>query len=495
MPTVTTTRTSHRWWTLAAVSLTQLLIILDGTIVNVALPSAQAELGLSDASRQWVVTAYALTFGAFLLLGGRIADFWGRKRTYLLGLVLFGAASLWGGLTHSGGELLAARGVQGLAAALMAPAALAFVTLSFPDGAERNKAFAIFGSLGGAGSAIGMLLGGVLTEFLSWRWCLLINVPLVIGGVVAGWVLLHESRAEGDRRYDVLGALTATLGFGALVYGLTLAEHSWTAPTTLGLVAAGLALIAGFVLVERRAAHPLLPLRVLTDRTRATAFLVQTLIGAVGVGAMVYLTFHLQLVLGLAPLPAGLGTLPFTVALMSTVPLAVRMIDRIGPRRQMIVGPLISAAGLLLLTRVTADGSYWAEILPGVVLMGVGMGLTVVPLNNLALHRVAPHDAGVASATVTATNQLGGSIGLAALTALYVAAAARAGGGAGDGAGAAGAGGGTTGAGSGVGGAASALDGMVAGHSLVFAVGAGIYLAAALVAWRLLRPGPLTPTH
>jgi MFS family permease len=329
-----------------------------------------------------------------------------------------------------------------------------------------------------------MLLGGVLTEFLSWRWCLLINVPLVIGGVVAGWILLHESRAEGDRRYDVLGALTATLGFAALVYGLTLAEHSWTAPATLGCVTAGLVLIAAFVLVERRASHPLLPLRVLADRTRATAFLVQTLLGAVGVGAMVYLTFHLQLVLGLAPLPAGLGTLPFTVALMSTVPLAVRMIDRVGPRRQMIVGPLISAAGLLLLTRVSLDGSYWAEILPGVVLMGVGMGLTVVPLNNLALYRVAPHDAGVASATVTATNQLGGSIGLAALTAIYVAAAARVGDAGGSGAGA--------GAGAGSGGASAVLDGMVAGHSLVFAVGAGIYLAAAVVAWRLLRPGVLT---
>nr|WP_276513196.1 MFS transporter [Cellulomonas hominis] len=433
-----------------------MLIILDGTIVNIALPSAQTELGLSDGSRQWVVTAYALTFGAFLLLGGRVADYWGRKRAYLLGLALFGAGSAWGGLTHSGGELLVARGVQGVAAALMAPAALAFVTLSFPDGAERNRAFAIFGSLGGAGSAIGMLLGGVLTEFLSWRWCLLINVPLVVVGVVAGAVLLQENRAAGDRRYDVAGAVTATLGFGLLVYGLTLAEHSWTSAATLGTVTSGLLLVGLFVLVEHRSSRPLLPLRVLADRTRAAAFAIQGLIGMVGVGAMVYLALHLQLVLHLPPLQAGLGTLPFTAALMGAVPAAIRMIDRVGPRRQMIVGPLISALGLVLLTQVSDGGSYWTEVLPGVVLMGLGMGFTVVPLNNLALHRVAPHDAGVASATITATNQLGGSIGLAVLTAVYTA---------------------VVGTGS-----------MVTGNATVFAVGAGIYLTAAAVAWWLVRP-------
>lgn len=455
-----TSTTAHRWWTLAAVSLTQLLIILDGTIVNVALPRAQADLGLSDSSRQWVVTAYALTFGAFLLLGGRIADFWGRKRTYLLGLVVFGAASAWGGLTHSGGELLAARALQGLAAALMAPAALAFVTLSFPDGKERNKAFAIFGSLGGAGSAIGMLLGGVLTEFLSWRWCLLINIPLVVIGIAAGWVLLQENRAQGDRRYDVAGALTATLGFGGLVYGLTLAEHSWTSPTTIACIVVGLILIGAFVLVEHRSAHPLLPLRVLTDRTRAGAFSVQALIGVVGVGAMVYLALHLQLVLELPPLLAGLGTLPFTAALMGAVPFAVRMMDRIGPRRQMIVGPLISMVGLILLSFVTADGSYWTQVLPGVLLMGLGMGLTVVPINNVALHGIEPRDAGVASATVTATNQLGGGVGLAVLTTVYVAAS----------------------------GPAEGIAAQVDGHAAVFAVGAGVYAAAALFSWWLVRP-------
>lgn len=453
-------RTAHRWWTLAAVSLTQLLIVLDGTIVNIALPSAQADLGISDAVRPWVVTAYALPFGAFLLLGGRIADYWGRRRAYLLGLALFGAGSAWGGLAQDGGSLLAARGLQGTAAALMAPAALAFVTISFPDGQERNRAFAIFGSLAGAGSALGMLLGGVLTEFFSWRWCLLVNVPLVALGLVAGWVLLAESRAAGTRGYDVAGAVTATGGFASLVYGLTLAEGAWAAPATLGFLVLGGVLLGAFVLVERRASHPLLPLRVLADRTRAAAFAVQALVGAVGVGAMVYLALHLQVVLGLAPLPAGLGTLPFTASLMATVPQSIRLLDRFGPRPQMVVGPLVAAAGLLLLSRVTADGGYLAQVLPGVVLFGVGMGLTVVPLNNLALHGISPDDAGVASATTTATNQLGGSIGLAGLTAAYVGAASAAGGGA---------------------------VGVVAGHRLVFALGAAIFVASALVALGLLR--------
>jgi len=453
---------SHRWWTLAAVSLTQLLIVLDGTIVNVALPSAQAELGFSDSSRQWVITAYALAFGSFLLLGGRVADFWGRKRTYLLGMAVFGVGSAWGGLTHSAAELLAARGLQGLAAAFMAPAALAFVTLNFPDGSERNRAFAIFGSLAGAGSAIGMLLGGVLTEFFSWRWCLLVNVPLIVVGLVAGYILLHESRAEGDRRYDVAGAITATLGFASMVYGLTLAEQSWTAPATIGFIVAGLGLLVGFVMIEHRAQHPLLPLRVLTEPTRAAAFSVQALLGVVGMGAMVYLAMHLQLVMKLPPLLAGLGTLPFTVSLMATVPFAMRLLDRAGPRPQLVFGPLISAAGVFLLTFVTADGGYWTQILPGVVLMGVGMGFTVVPLNNLALYRVAPHDAGVASAASTATNQLGGSIGLALLTAVYVAFAGRS--------------------------AAGGVDAMVAGHVAVFAVGTMVFALVSLVAWLAVRP-------
>ncbi|MFD7022924.1 MFS transporter [Promicromonospora sukumoe] len=452
---------ARRWWILATVSLTQLLVVLDGTIVNVALPSAQIDLGLSDTARQWVVTAYALAFGAFLLLGGRIADFWGRRRTFVLGLVLFGAASAWGGLAHSGAELLVARGVQGVAAALMAPAALAIMTVTFPHGRERNTAFAIFGAVAGAGSAVGLLLGGVLTEFLSWRWCLLVNVPFVVAGVVAALVLLTESRAEGDRRYDVLGAVTVSTGLAALVYGLTLAEESWTSAATLGMLALGLVLLAAFVFVESRSNHPLLTLRVVRHRARAAAFLLQAIAGAVMIGAMLYLTFHLQIVLGLSPLQAGLGSLPITGGIMVTVPFATRMLNQIGPRRQLILGPLISALGVAYLSLITADGSYWAQVFPGVLVMGIGMGFTFVPLQNLSLLGVAPHDAGAAAATANASNQVGGSIGLAAMTALYVAVSANAD-------------------------DPASAQATVDGYSAVFLAAAAILVAAAVVAAALI---------
>jgi EmrB/QacA subfamily drug resistance transporter len=459
---------SHRWWTLAAVSLTQLLIALDATIVNIALPSAQADLGFSDTGRQWVVTAYALPFGACLLLGGRVADYWGRKRTYLLGLAAFGLGSAWGGVTDSSAQLLAARGVQGLAAAVLAPAALSFVTIGFPSGPDRIRAFAVFGSLAGAGSAAGTLLGGVLTQLSSWRWCLLVSIPVVVIGLVAGWVLRPESRGSGARRYDVPGAVTVTLGFACLVYGLTLAEQSWTSPATVSLVGSGATLVASFVVLEMRATNPLLPLRILKNGTRAAAFGVQALLGAAGMGTMVYLAFHLQSVLGLSPLHAGLGTLPFTAALMGTVPFAIRMFRGVGPRRQMVVGPLVSATGMVLLTKVTADGGYWTQVFPAVVLMGVGMALAVVPLNNLALLGVADTDAGVASAATSATNQIGGSIGLAVLTAVYVTVEHR---------------------------APAGVEGMVAGHSAVFGLGAGILVVAALVAALLVVPKAAVSTE
>lgn len=453
---------ARRWWILVTVSLTQLLVILDGTIVNVALPSAQADLGLSDTARQWVVTAYALAFGALLLLGGRIADFWGRRRTFVLGMILFGAGSAWGGVAQSGAELLIARGAQGVAAALMAPAALAIMTVTFPSGRERNTAFAIFGSVAGAGSAVGLLLGGVLTEYLSWRWCLLVNVPFVILGVIAALVLLTESRAEGDRRYDILGTLTVSIGLAALVYGLTLAEESWVSPATIGLLALGVAMLVLFVVVESRSTHPLLPLRVVRHPARAAAFLLQALCGAVMIGAMLYLTFHLQIVLGMSPVYAGLASLPITAGIMITVPLATRLLNQIGPRRQLIFGPVTAAVGVAYLSFITVDGGYWTHVFPGVLVMGIGMGFTFVPLQNLSLLGVAPHDAGAAAAAANAANQVGGSIGLAVVTTVYVA----------------------------VTGAASQPDSAraaVEGYSAVFLLASGFLVAAAVLAVALVR--------
>lgn len=414
----------RRWWILVILALTQLLVVLDGTIVNIALPQAQVELGLTDTERQWVVTAYALAFGALLLLGGRIADYWGRKRTYLLGMVGFGVASLLAGLARNGTELVAMRGLQGVFAALLAPAALALLTVSFPRGKERNTAFAVFGSVAGVGAAVGLVLGGALTEFADWRWCLWVNVPVVVVALVAGQVLIRESKADGDNRYDVLGTVVVVLGLGSLVYGFTLAEHSWAAPETIACLAAGVVLLALFVWIESRVAQPLLPLRVLTNKVRAGAFALQAIFGALMIGALLYLALHLQIVMGLSPLQAGMGTLPMTIMTLVLAPVVTQLLARFGPRPLMIGGPLVAAAALAYLSRITVDGSYAVEVLPALLVLGAGMALVLVPLQNVALAGVEPHDAGAASATVNASMQIGGSIGLSVFTTLYAGAVA-----------------------------------------------------------------------
>lgn len=410
-----------RWWALIVISLTQLVVVLDGTIVNIALPRAQAALGLTDGQRQWVVTAYALAFGALLLIGGRIADYVGRKRIFLVGMIGFGAASLYGGLAQQGWELILARGLQGAFAALLAPAALALLTVTFPSGRERNTAFAVFGTVAGTGAAVGLLLGGVLTEFADWRWCLLVNLFFVVIGVVGGALFLTESKATGENRYDVWGAICVTLGLGALVYGFSLAENGWGDPLTITFLAVGVALLAVFVWVESRVSQPLLPLRVVADRVRGGAFLIQGVAGAIMIGATVYLTFHLQFVLGMGALQAGLASLPLPLATMALAPIATALLPVIGPRPQLIVGPLIAAAGLFLLSGITPDGAYLLQIAPGLVLLGIGMGFVFIPLQNLALSGVAAHDAGVASAVANSTMQIGGSIGLSMFTAAYAA--------------------------------------------------------------------------
>lgn len=366
-------RQPHKWLALAVLSLTQLVVVLDGTIVTIALPQAQLALGLSDTERQWVVTAYALAFGALLLLGGRVADYWGRKRTYLVGMIGFGIASAIGGLAQNGIELIGARALQGVFAALLAPAALALLTVTFPSGRERNTAFAVFGTIAGAGAAVGLLLGGALTEFADWRWCLLVNLFFVAVGLVGGVFVLGESRAEGRNRYDWWGVVTVTLGLGSLVYGFSLAENGWGRVDTIGFLVAGVLLLVAFVLIERRVAQPLLPLRVVLDRVRGGAFLIQAVAGSVMIGATLYLTLHLQLVLGMPPLEAGLASLPLTLAIMATAPVATRLLGRVGARPLMIAGPLIVAVGLLYLSRLTADGSYFVQVLPALVIMGVGM--------------------------------------------------------------------------------------------------------------------------
>jgi len=414
----------HRWWLLAVLALAQLMVILDGTIVNIALPDAQIDLGMSDGDRTWVVTIYALAFGSLLLLGGRIADYWGRKRSFIFGMVGFAIASALGGLALNTEMLLAARALQGAFAGLLAPASLAILTITFPGGKDRIKAFAVYGAIGGGGAAVGLLLGGVLTEFASWEWCLLVNVPIAIVAIVGALAFMKESRAHGNTRYDIPGTLLVVAGLASLVLGFSRAEEGWARFDTIGFLVAGVVLLAAFVLVERRVSNPLLPMRVIVDKVRGGAFLVSTLTGAALLGGLLFLTFYFQIVLGYSPLQAGFASLPMTLVIMVCATVLSQLLPKIGVRIPMTVGPIIAAAGLFYLSFITVEGNYVLEVLPGVVLLGIGLASLFVPLQNVALAGVEEHDAGVASAAVAATQQIGGSIGTALFTALYTSAIA-----------------------------------------------------------------------
>jgi EmrB/QacA subfamily drug resistance transporter len=411
-----------KWILLAVVALAQLMVVLDGTIVNIALPAAQRDLGMSDADRTWVVTVYALAFGSLLLLGGRIADYWGRKRSFILGMIGFAAASALGGVAVTGEMLLLARGLQGVFAALLAPAALALLSVTFPSGPDRVKAFAVYGTIAGSGAAVGLLLGGVLTEYLSWHWCLLVNVPIAVVAVIAGIPLVKESRADGDRSYDVPGALLVTVGLASIVYGFSRAENGWGEPDTIGFLALGVGIMVAFVWWESRAKNPLLPLRVVADRTRGGAYLTSVMVGAALLGGLLYLTLHFQIVLGMSPLVSGLASLPMALTIMLTAPQVARLLPKVGPRILMTVGPLIAASGLLWFSRVTVDGAYVVQVLPGQILLGIGLACVFVPMQNVALSGIEPRDAGVAGAALTGTQQIGGSIGTAVFTALFASA-------------------------------------------------------------------------
>jgi EmrB/QacA subfamily drug resistance transporter len=414
----------HRWWLLAVLALAQLMVILDGTIVNIALPDAQIDLGMTDGDRTWVVTIYALAFGSLLLLGGRIADYWGRKRSFIVGMIGFAIASAIGGLALNTEMLLAARALQGAFAGLLAPASLAILTITFPGGKDRIKAFAVYGAIGGGGAAVGLLLGGVLTEFASWEWCLLVNVPIAIVAIVGALAFMKESRAHGNTKYDIPGTLLVVAGLASLVLGFSRAEEGWARFDTIGFLVAGVVLLAAFVLVEQRVSNPLLPMRVILDKVRGGAFLVSTLTGAALLGGLLFLTFYFQIVLGYSPLQAGFASLPMTLVIMVCATVLSQLLPKIGVRIPMTVGPIIAAAGLFYLSFITVEGNYVLEVLPGVVLLGIGLASLFVPLQNVALAGVEEHDAGVASAAVAATQQIGGSIGTALFTALYTSAIA-----------------------------------------------------------------------
>ena len=416
---------ARRWWVFAVLGIAQLMIVLDATIVNIALPSAQASLHFSDANRQWVVTAYALAFGSLLLLGGRIGDLFGPKRVLITGAVGFGLASALGGAAQSFAVLVTARGLQGVFAALMAPAALSLVTTTFTDPRERGTAFGIWGGIAGGAGAIGLLLGGVLTQSLSWRATLFINLAFAIPTAIGGLALLRRDARASGSRIDVPGTVTATAGLFALVYGFANAEsHGWGASTTVAFLAAGVLLLVGFVATQLRATNPLLPLRVVLHRNRGGSFLTLGLLGIGVFSVFLFLTYYLQQIKGYSPITSGLAYLPLTVALVVAAGLAnTRLLPRIGPRPLMALGMALSAVSFALFAELGVHSSYVTGVLPGLLLAGVGLGLVFAPATDIAIRGVSSTDAGVASALVNATNQIGGSLGIALLSTLSASAA------------------------------------------------------------------------
>jgi EmrB/QacA subfamily drug resistance transporter len=472
---MSTSRNPHherRWLILAVLGLAQLMVVLDATIVNVALPSVQADLGLSDASRQWVVTAYALSFGSLLLLGGRIGDLLGRKRIFVVGLLGFAGASALGGLAPSFGVLIAARALQGIFGALLAPAALSLLSTTFTDPSERGKAFGLYGGIAVAGAAIGLLLGGFLTVYISWRWCLYVNIVIAVPAALAALSLLHGQDHGSGMRLDIPGTLTASLGLLALVYATSeAATKGWGDPLIVSLLAVAAALLVAFVAIESRSEHALLPMRVVLDRNRGGSYAGMAIAGAGMFGVFLFLTFYLQDTLGFSPVVTGLAFLPMTPMIMLSSGLASTvLLPRVGPRRLIVAGMLLAMAGMVIFAQVGVDSSYWTHVLPGLIVTGLGMGLVFAPAMNVATAGVGEKDAGVASAMVNTAQQVGGSIGTALLNTLATSA---------------------------VGSYVAArqpdpqvlAEAAVHGYTTAFWWSAGIFLVGAVVTAFLLRPG------
>ncbi|WP_153349069.1 MFS transporter [Nocardia aurantia] len=417
----------RKWLALAFIVIAQLMVVLDATIVTVAMPAAQVDLGFTDADRQWIVTAYALAFGSLLLLGGRLVDLFGQKRAFLIGLAGFALASVLGGVAPSFATLILARAGQGAFGALLAPASLALVTTMFPEGEDRSKAFGVFSAVAASGGATGLLLGGVLTEYLSWRWCMFVNVVFALVALVGAAAVLPRLTRAARPRFDMPGTATVTLGLVAIVYGFARVETAgWSDVVVLGSFAGGVALVTLFVLVQRRVTHPLLPLPVVLDRDRGGALLALGLTSVGLFGLFLFLTYYLQVTLGYSALMTGLAFVPFPLAIIAgSTFLSSRLLPRFGPRVLIAAGALVAAAGLLILQALSVQDSYPAVVLPALVVMGIGVGLTFSAAVSTSTFGVAPGDAGVASATVNMVQQVGGSIGTALLSSIYAGAVTR----------------------------------------------------------------------
>jgi EmrB/QacA subfamily drug resistance transporter len=477
---VTGGKQERRWWILAVLATAQLMVALDATVVSIALPHAQATLHFSNADRQWIVTAYALAFGSFLLLGGRLADIFGRKPLFLAGVAGFAAASAAGGASGSFTMLVTARAAQGAFAAVLAPAALSLLSTTFTRPDERGKAFGIYGGIATAGASVGLLVGGALTQYLSWRWTMFVNVAIA-GIVIAGGAVLLTARvAEARQRVDRAGAVLGGLGLFAVVYGFAHAatkpgSGGWADPQTIGSIASGLVLLAAFVIAERRVSYPLLPLRVVVDRNRGGSYGAM-LLASVGLfGVFLFFTYYLETIQGYSPVRTGLAFLPLTMAvLVSAAVSGTFLLPRVSARLLVPTGLLLAAAGMALMTRIGLDSSYASPALPALLLIGLGLGLVFAPCFSLGTSGVADEDAGVVSAAINVSQQIGASIGTALLNSIATAAAA------------------SFITAHATGAAPSRVqvaEAAVHSYTTAFWVGAAILAAAAVVVAPLLRPG------
>ncbi|HEY1828959.1 MAG TPA: MFS transporter [Acidimicrobiales bacterium] len=467
----------RRFRALAVIAVAQLMVVLDASVVIIALPSAQRALHISTANRQWMLTAYTLAFAGLLLLGGRIADYLGRKRMFIISLLGFAAASALGGLAVNSAMLFGARALQGAFAAVMAPAALSLLTVAFTEPKERARAFGVYGGIAGSGAAIGLILGGALTEFASWRWTLLINVPIAILAAVFATREVTESRASLRHGYDIPGAATVTGGLLALVYAFTKAgSDGWSASPTLIFFGAAAALLIAFVVIEMRVSHPLLPLRVILERNRGGSFLSSLLVGTALLGTFLSLTYYFQGTLHYSALKTGFAFVPFSAGIILGATVSSRVMPRVGPRAVTGTGLILAAIGLGLFTLLGVHSTYPTLLLPAEIIVSLGMGMSFVAMSSTSLVGVSPEDAGVASALVNSTQQTGGSLGAALIntiattaTASYLATHGHT--------------------------VAAITAGTIHGYDSAFTFSAVALVAAAIVAIALIRPARSLPAN
>ncbi|MCI0686942.1 MAG: MFS transporter [Sporichthyaceae bacterium] len=409
----------HPGIALAVICAAQLMIVLDATIVNVALPSMQTDLNLSATGLSWVLNAYTLTFGGLLLLGGRAGDILGRRRVFMVGIVLFALASLLGGLAQEPWQLFAARALQGIGGAIASPTALSLITTNFEEGPERNRAFGLFAAVSSAGAAIGLIAGGMLTEWLSWRWTLFVNVPIAIAVALMAPLYIRESERHTGR-FDIAGALTSTIGMGALVYGfISAADRGWSDSITLLSFVTAVVLLLGFLMIERGSAQPITPLHLFRNRDRTASYLVMLLFAAAMFGMFFFLTQFVQNVLDYSPLKAGMAFLPITVAIAVTAGMSAKLLPQYGPKLFMVVGGVLATTGLIWLAMIDANSGYVGGLLSPTVLFGLGMGFVFMPVTVLALSGVENQESGAASGLLQVMQMVGGTIGLAVLTTVF----------------------------------------------------------------------------